>query len=436
MTRRNFLAVTTAAARPEHGAQSRVARNRPPNILILMSDQHRRDAMGAAGNMVCRTPNLDALAASGVRFDSAYCANPVCVPARASLLTGLYTHHHGALNNDTPWPLEHRTLAHYFGRAGYVTGLIGKMHFVDAQTHGFDYHLDFNDWFQLLGPKTRLYADELGQPNSGSGQPQINDVQRELGDPWRGERELDGREGSVAVGRISRIPEEYQFESFVARESVRFLRRFSGSQPFLLLASFLKPHDPFMPVERFARMFRAQDMSLPDSWGKVDPATAPAEVRNALRRNGPTPELRNPAAARTRIALYYAAVAQMDEALGKVTSALRELDLERDTIVVYTSDHGEMLGDRGLWQKFQFYEGSCGVPLIVRAPGAQEAGSVCRMPVSHVQLLPSLAEWSGVAMPGDHDGESFARQVRKPSDVPARQPFMQNMRCAAGARNT
>ena len=371
--------------------------------------------MGAAGNRTARTPALDALAASGVRFDSAYCANPVCVPARASLLTGLYTHHHGAFNNTTPWPYEHRTVAHHFGRAGYVTGLIGKMHFVDAQTHGFDYHLDFNDWFQLLGPKTRLYADELGHPNSGSGQPQNDDVQRELGDPWRGEREMDGREGNVAVGRVSRIPEEYQFESFVARESIRFLKRYGTRQPFFLIASFLKPHDPFMPVERFARMFRPEDMRLPETWGKVDLAKAPAEVRRSTERNGPTPELNKPEAARRRIALYYASLAQMDEALGKVMAALRELDLERNTVVVYTSDHGEMLGDLGLWQKFQFYEGSCGVPLLMRAPGVTPAGAVSKMPASHVQVLPTLAELCGVSVPADLDGKGMVEQLRSPA---------------------
>jgi len=210
MTRRGFLIASTGAAiRQVRGFQSQGGKGRPPNVLLLMSDQHRRDAIGAAGDRTARTPSLDALAATSVLFDGAYCASPVCVPARASLLTGLYPHRHGAVNNTTPWPYEHRTIAHYCGRAGYVTGLIGKMHFVDAQTHGFDYHLDFNDWFQLLGPKARLYADELGQPNSGSGQPQIDDVQRELRDPWRGEREMDGREGSVAVGRVSRLPEEY-----------------------------------------------------------------------------------------------------------------------------------------------------------------------------------------------------------------------------------
>ncbi len=415
MTRRKFLAASAAVANRARAWQARGQPGRPPNVLLLMSDQHRRDAMGAAGDRIARTPNLDALTAGGVRFSSAYCANPVCVPARASLLTGLYTHRHGAFNNEIPWPYEHPTVAHYFGRAGYLTALIGKMHFVDAQTHGFDYHLDFNDWFQLLGPKTRLYADELGRPNSGSGQPQIDDLQRELGDPWRGEREMDGREGSVAVGRVSRIPEEYQFETFVARESVRFLNRYGARQPFFLIASFLKPHDPFMPAERFARMFRPEDMRLPDTWGKMDLNTAPAEVRSLIEHNGPTPELRDPDAARRRIAFYYGSLMQMDDALGKVVTALRDLNLDRNTVVIYTSDHGEMLGDHGLWQKFQFYEGSCGVPLLVRAPALMPADAVCNMPVSHVQVLPTLAELCGVPIPGDLDGKSFAGQLRSPS---------------------
>ena len=139
-----------------------------------MSDQHRRDAMGAAGNRVARTPHLNRLAGTGLLCDSVYCSNPVCTPSRASLLTGLYTHHNGTLNNTTPWPRDHRTLAHFFGSAGYQTALIGKMHFVDDQTHGFDYHLDFNDWYQFLGPKTHLYAEELQVGNSGAGLPQID----------------------------------------------------------------------------------------------------------------------------------------------------------------------------------------------------------------------------------------------------------------------
>src|SRR5258708_33106046 len=344
MTRKQFLNIAAA------GLSARVASafqtGAPPgakNVWLLMSDQPRRDAMGIAGDPVARTPNLDSLARSGVRFTSAYCSNPVCTPSRASLLTGLYTHSPQSWSNTTPWPLEHKTIAHYFGRAGYMTGLIGKMHFVDAQTHGFDYRLDFNDWYQYLGPKTKLYADELSRANSGSGMPQIDNLWRDYGDPWKSARELDDREGPVDVGRASKIAEQDHFESFVARETVRFLKDHGKRQPFFLIGSFLKPHDPLMPAERFARMFRAEDMRLPDTWGKVDLTRVPKQVARTIQYNAPTPELHSVEQAKKRIALYYANLAQMDDALGKVLTALRELDLAKDTIELYTSDHGEML---------------------------------------------------------------------------------------------
>jgi choline-sulfatase len=413
MTRTDFLRLGGAAlASPALvGLPSRGQARQPKNVLLLMSDQHRRDFLGVEGNALARTPNLDALARSGMRFGAGYCSNPVCTPSRASLLTGLYTHHHQTWSNTTPWPFEHRTAAHYFGRAGYMTALIGKMHFVDAQTHGFDYRLDFNDWFQSLGPKTKLYADELSRANSGSGMPQIDDLWRDSGDPWKSARTLDGREGSVAVGGASKIPEADHFESFVARETIRFLREHGKQQPFFAIASCLKPHDPFMPAQRFAAMYRVEDLKLPPTWGKVDLAKAPREVRNSIERHGATPEMRDPAQARQRIAMYYANLAQMDDAMGKVLAALRELDLEKDTVVVYTSDHGEMLGDHGLWAKFEFYEPSCGVPLMVRAPGVTKAGAQCAVPVSQVELLPTLGELCGVDVP-QLDGKNLVPQLR------------------------
>ncbi len=386
-----------------------------------MSDQHKRDCLGAAGDPVARTPNLDAFSRTALRFTNAYCSNPVCTPSRASLLTGLYTHHHQTWNNSTPWPPAHKTIAHHFGRAGYMTALIGKMHFVDAQTHGFDYHLDFNDWFQYLGPKTKLYADELSRANSGAGMPQIDDLWRDAGDPWKGARDLDDREGAVAVGRPSKIPEADHFESFVARETIRFLRNYSRKQqPFFLICSFLKPHDPFMPAQRFADMFRADQMRLPETWGKVDLARVPAEVRQSIEHNKPTPELSDPAEARKRIAFYYANLAQMDDCAGQVLRALRDMDLENDTVVVYTSDHGEMLGEHGLWQKFQFYESSCGVPLIVRAPTVSKPG-ICPTPLSQVSLLPTLAELCNVPVPAPLDESSLVPQIRRPA-TPRRKP--------------
>lgn len=411
MTRKQFLSLAPAVALA--ASRRLTGQTRPKNVLLLMSDEHKPGALGIDGDPVARTPNLDALARAGMRFDHAYCSDPVCVPSRASLLTGLYTHHHHAYNNARPLPFEVKTMGHYFHNAGYMTALIGKMHFVDAQTHGFDYHLDFNDWFQYLGPKTKLYADELGRPNSGSGLPQIDDLWRDYGDPWKGARTLDDRKGAVAVGRVSKMEEKDHFESFVARESIRFLKEHGRQQPFFLISSFLKPHDPFMPAARFASMFRAEDMKLPKTWKKADFSRLPEEIRKSIALDRPTPELSDPAVAKQRIALYYANLAQMDDALGRVVGALRDLGLDQDTIVLYTSDHGEMLGEHGLWYKFVFYESSVGVPLLFHVPGMTTPGARCENLVSLVDVLPTLADLCGVSVP-KLDGGSLTGSLREP----------------------
>jgi choline-sulfatase len=387
------------------------------NVLLIMTDQHTPHALGVRGDTVARTPHLDDLARGGVRFEHAYCADPICVPSRASLLTGLYPHNHKAYDNTRPWPFEHKTMAHAFSQAGYMTGLIGKMHFVDAQTHGFDYKLDFNDWYQYLGPKTRLRAEEIVDPNSGSGLPQIDDLWRDHGDPWTGVIENDNRQGLVAVGKISPLAEEDHFESFVARESVRFLRNHGKQQPFFLTCSFLKPHDPFMPVERFARMFHGEDMTLPASWNKVDLSTVPKFVAENIRYNSATPELSVAETAKERIALYYAGLAQADDCIGKVLKELRDLGLEDETVVLYTSDHGEMLGAHGMWQKNFFYEPSAGVPLIVRAPGVAPENAVSTTPVSLVQVFRTLTDLCGLPPSPGLDGASFIESLRKPQEA-------------------
>jgi choline-sulfatase len=389
---------------------------RPKNVLLMMSDQHKPDALGVCGDRVARTPNLDAFASTGTNFTNCYCSNPVCTPSRASLLTGLYTHNHGALNNTTPWPFEHKTMAHMFSGAGYMSSLIGKMHFVDAQTHGFDYHVDFNDWYQFLGPKTKLYADELGHPNSGSGLPQVDDFWRDFGDPWKDAREKDGRQGAVSAGRISKIPEDQHFDAFVARESVRFLKEHGRKQPFFLITSFLRPHDPFMPSARFAEMFRPEDMKLPETWGKVNLDTVPKEIRASIQHNGPTPEVEDQEAAKRHMAYYYANLAEMDWNAGKVLNALRELNLEDDTIVIYTSDHGEMLGEHKLWQKFVFYESSVRIPLLMRVPGLPRGRRNSTI-VSNVDIAPTLGELCALRAPNVPDGKSFVADLRNPDQT-------------------
>jgi choline-sulfatase len=422
ISRRSFLSTGAASAVVCAGAKLGVGRGSsqsdsggPKNVLFLMSDQHAKGILGVEGDSLARTPQLDALARDGVRFSNAYCTNPVCVPSRASILTGLYTHNHRTWNNATPWPFENKTVAHHFRRAGYITGLIGKMHFVDGQTHGFDYHLDFNDWFQYLGPKTKIWADELGQANSGSGLPQIDDLWRDSGDPWIGARAKDSRRGFVVVGGPSRLAERDHFESFVARESIRFLKRHAPERPFFLISSFLKPHDPFTPPPRFAQMYPTDQMPLPRTWNKVDLNNVPREIRNRIGLDRPTPELQDPSAARLRRAMYYANLAFMDECLGQVLRTLDEVGVAENTIVVYSSDHGEMLGEHNLWAKFVFYEPSVGVPLIFRVPGLARQNGVCHTPVSLVQLLATLCELCNIDIPSGLDGESLVSVLRQPS---------------------
>ena len=428
MNRRKFLSAATGAlgalrfqataqiGQSPSGEDNRAASGPAPNVLILMADQHRRSCMGVAGDPVAVTPNLDKLARESVRFTDAYCTNPVCAPSRASILTGLYTHHLESRGNAKPFSPKHKTIADDFARAGYMTALIGKMHMVDAQTHGFDYKLEFNDWWQYLGPKAKIYADELGFANSGAGLPQVPDLWTEEVDPWKGHRTHDGRLGHVAVGRPSLMEEKDHFESFVARESIRFLENYAGeNQPFLLISSLLKPHDPFMPAARFAEMFQADNMKLPRTWGQADLKHLPRAVAESIETCSWTPELLHDSAARERIASYYSSLAQSDDCVGQILTALSRLGLERNTIVVYTSDHGEMLGDLGLWNKFQFYEGSCGVPLTFRVPGG--APAACSQPVSLISLKATLAEMCKVPISTPNDGKSFAYLVQDPAST-------------------
>lgn len=158
-------------------------------------------------------------------------------------------------------------------------------------------------------------------------------------------------------------------------------------------------------------------MRLPDSWGKVNLSTVPREIRSSIEWPAATPELRHPEEARIRIAMYYAQLAQMDDCAGQVLRALHDLKLEDDTLVLYTSDHGEMLGRHGLWNKYVFYESSVGVPLLCRVPGLTPQAARCKTPVSLVQGVATLAELCGLPIPGGLDGASFAANVRDPGRV-------------------
>jgi len=245
--------------------------------------------------------------------------------------------------------------------------------------------------------------------------PQIPGLWPDKRNPWTGFIERDDRLGLITPGRVSSLAEEDHFESFVARESIRFLKNHGKKQPFFLISSFLRPHDPFTPAARFARMFPVSEMKLPPTWGKVDLSTVPRFIRESINNFWICPEVRDPEKAKVYIAMYYANLAEMDDNVGKILRTLQELDLDEDTIVLYTSDHGEMLGSHGLWQKMVFYEPSIGVPLMFRVPGANVANGRSKTLVSLTQLLPTLTDLCGLPTLPGLDGTSLRPYLTDPN---------------------
>jgi len=414
LSRKQFLQLTASA--PSLSALSTPLRaqfdsesDRPANVLIIMTDQHRRNYMGAAGNPIVPTPNIDRIASRGVRFTNAICPYPVCAASRASLLTGLYPHTTGVINNTDLLNCRTPTVADHFAKRGYHTGLIGKMHFNDAHTHGFQYFLGFNDWFMYLGPNVQSYADEIANHplgdvffktvnDDGSGLPELPSV-------WGGKLPWAGH--VKRIGLASELPPEDTFDGFVARESCRFLERYSKDQ-FFLVASFLRPHPPLHPPKEWAANYPVEAMDLRPV-GEI--AQYPKWIqRNIARYQGLGPER-----LKQHRAGYLGNLSFVDTCVGELYQTLVRLGLEKDTIVVYTADHGEMDGDHGLYQKFCLFEPSVGVPLIVSQPGTIPENKVSDALVEYFGIYPTLTELTGASVPTEIESRSFARLVLNPN---------------------
>lgn len=391
---------------------------RRPNVLVLMTDQHRADLMSCAGNDTVQTPNMDRIARRGVRFENAYAPYPVCVASRMAMLTGQYAHGTGVIDNTDRLPWRVRTVAHHFNSHGYLTGLIGKMHFCDAMNHGFEHYLSINDWLMYLGPKVRLYADEIASHplsehffrtvmDSGAG---FNDVEDlwEGPSPWVGH--VTRRDFGSITSMASRLEAKDHLDAFVAREAAKFVRR-HRDEPFFLIAGFMKPHTPFFPPAEYAERHPIDDVVLPEP-GNIE--QYPPKVRDYFERHLRIPERRRKAG----MAGYRGNLEFVDCCVGRVHDALEEEGLLEDTIVVYTSDHGEMHGAHGAFQKFCLFEPAVKVPLIVSRAGRLPAGEVSGALTEYFGLLPTLAELTGTeideAIRRDMDSLSFADLVRRP----------------------
>jgi choline-sulfatase len=339
------------------------------NILFLCSDQHARHVSGGYGHAQVQTPHLDALAARGTRFANAYTPSPICVSARACIATGRYAHQLGAWDNAAPYTgAEARSWGHTLTEAGITVTTIGKLHYRSAADDtGF--------------PDQRLAMHVKG----GSGN--LYGLLREHMPPLTTFRPQIANAG---VG----VSDYAQYDTAVADAAVRWLHNEAPEKPWALMVSFANPHPPFTASSEYLALYPPESITLPDDWQAERWPHHPAI--DWLRRQQQIDTPFDEATVRRAIATYYAMVTFVDAQVGRVLAALDEAGLRDTTTIIYTSDHGEMAGEHGLWFKCCMYEASVGVPLLLAGPDVP-AGAVCETSVSLVDIAPTLLDVLGVS---------------------------------------
>ncbi len=369
-----------------------------PNIVLIMADQLAPHFTGAYGHPVVKTPNLDALAARGMRFDAAYCNSPLCAPSRAAFMTGQYISRTGAYDNAAELRASVPTFAHYLGALGYRTCLSGKMHFVGPdQLHGFADRVT-----------TDIYpADFAWTPDWQNADTRI--------DKWYHNM------ATVRESGVAQATYQIDYDEETAFAARRWLmdrardRTIGDTRPFCLIASFIHPHDPYVARPEWWNLYSDDDIDMP---GHV---IAPADQDPAARRvmDGIEASDKPLTSAQVRAArrAYYANTSYFDSKVGEIVTTLEETGEIDNTIVIVTSDHGDMLGERGLWFKMTFFEASARVPLVMAGPGIQHgtAKNACSL----VDLLPTFLDVAGgdAAMLAEPvDGRSLMPLARGEAD--------------------
>ena len=372
------------------------------NILLMISDQHSKYHIGAYGDPLVRTPHLDQLAENGTRFTSAYCASPVCVPSRMSFMTCRTPSANRVWNNNHLLHSGIPTWAHAMGLAGYETSLIGRMHFNGHdQRHGFENR-----------PLGEYGATHPGANRQGA--PLFKSISTATTGQNRTAVEVAGRGyGSYHV-----------FDEMVAERTSAYLRdkaKNPGNRPFAAVAGFLLPHCPFIAHKELFDYY----------YDRVDiPQHTPNEpgaIHKFKQLRGLYPPL-DEDRIRVARAAYFGMCEYLDLQIGRILQTLRETGLDRNTLVIYCSDHGEMAGEHGCWWKSSYYEGSVGVPFIASLPGViapnAESNQICNlmdigptlldiadknpMPDIHGHSLWSLLTGRGA---GDHPNETYSEHL-------------------------
>ncbi|HEV2123458.1 MAG TPA: sulfatase-like hydrolase/transferase, partial [Chloroflexota bacterium] len=350
---------------------------------LMFVDQMRYDAMGCAGNPVVQTPALDRIAREGVHFTHGLTPSPVCIAARQSLITGHNCATHGRFANNVvdPEPLLY-TVPQLLGNAGYITHAIGKMHFRPPRRHYGFHRMELMEEI----PHYRE-DDEYLMYLERNGYGHIRQV--------HGVRNLLYHQPQVSV-----IPEEHHGSTWVADRTIDFLTdhaRYYQDRPFFLWSSWIAPHLPWNAPEPFASMYPANQVDAPYAWDQPLETLPPS-----LRRNKQTADLAFASEEHLRRirALYYGNVSLIDKGVGRILRALDALGMAENTLIVFTSDHGDLLGDHGLMQKSKPYEASVRVPFLLRYPQRIEAGRRTDERVTLRDLMPTFLDAASIEYPG------------------------------------
>lgn len=349
-----------------------------PNLLVLMSDQHSRRQLGCYGDSIVRTPNLDRLAVEGLRLTNIYCPAPLCVPSRMAFLTSRLPGSTRVWNNYHILSSAIPTWAHAMGIAGYETALIGRMHFVGPdQRHGFEKR-----------PLGEACATFPGGPRPGA--PLFDKLSGATCGQNRNAVAMAGR------GRTTYLA----FDDEVTARTVDYLKEQAArpGRPFAAVAGFMLPHCPFVaPRELFDYYYDRVEVPIQT---KEELEREPEAVR-MFKRNRGILEPYDPEQIRVARAAYYGLCEYLDQGIGRILDALRETGLDRNTMVIYLSDHGESAGEHGCWWKSNFYEESVAVPLLARLPGVIPEGRVASELCNLLDLGPTFVEAAGGdPMPG------------------------------------
>lgn len=395
-----------------------------PNIVLLLSDNQRLDTLGVLGKTPCQTPSWDRIAREGVLFENLRTTSPICSPARASIFTGLYPHQAGMPHLPYATPdlrtpegagreITRPPMSHYLRQAGYQCLYAGKWHLGDSNiTRWFDCAAacdqddrDYSEWCRSQGiPDGRVFHD-----------PQRSGPFRAAEYPHM----------SVPRTAVLDIPEDKEWNYWAMEHALALLRDRRPDHPFFLVISLEGPHPPLIVPRAYHDLYDPQTVVEPPNWqpGAAEPSFLDDSYYRRLRRQwGDSFE-----AWRKPIAVYWGFVTYIDSLFGKFLDRLDESGLAEQTLVAMISDHGEMLGQHGLWQKFCPYEEALRVPWVMRWPGTIEPGNRCTVDASHVDIAPTLLNAAGIdCRQLDMEGENLMPMIAgERAPEPARDCFSQ-----------